>query len=110
MREPAVSLELSGLAFLLLYAVSGAPLAWTDDPLTAGAILASAVLASVLAAASAIDLRIYRLPDALTIPLLVAGLFVSWWLALAPLWWRAASAAVGYGLLALVGLAYHKLR
>src|SRR5262245_32061829 len=63
------------------------PVAW---------LLASVVLALPLAALSAIDVREYRLPDALTLPLAAAGVFVSWWFAPATLWWTIASMLIGF--------------
>jgi leader peptidase (prepilin peptidase) / N-methyltransferase len=54
--------------------------------------------------------REYRLPDVLTLPLLSAGLLVSWWLGNAPLWWAVASAVIGFALLAGVAMLYRHLR
>ena len=97
----------SALAFLGLYAVLAAPAIWQQPP--APVLLASLVLAVLLAALSAIDLRTLRLPDALTAPLALAGLLVAW-LAHAPVWWHALSAVIGFVLPAGMGWAYRYLR
>jgi prepilin signal peptidase PulO-like enzyme (type II secretory pathway) len=43
-------------------------------------------------ALSAVDLRDYRLPDVLTLPLAAAGVLASWWLGFASPWWAIGSA------------------
>ena len=63
-----------------------------------------------LAALSAIDLREYRLPDVLTLPLAALGLIATPLLLEASAWWHAASAAIGFALMAGIALAYAKLR
>jgi len=76
-----------------------------SDPAT---LAAGAVLMSALAALAVIDARTFRLPDALTLPLIAAGLA---WGA-----WRgellASAFGAGLGYLAFVGLelAYQRLR
>ena len=77
------------------------PVAW---------LLASVVLGLPLAALSAIDVREYRLPDALTLPLAAAGVLVSWWLAPASLWWTIASMVIGFVVLAGFGMLYRYVR
>jgi leader peptidase (prepilin peptidase)/N-methyltransferase len=74
------------------------------------ALVPSAILAGTLSLLSAVDLRSYRLPDALTLPLLAAGLIVSYLAHIEPVWWRPASAAIGFALLAAVAAVYHRLR
>jgi leader peptidase (prepilin peptidase)/N-methyltransferase len=64
----------------------------------------SILLAAILAACSATDVHSWRLPDILTLPLAALGLLVSAATGAAPLWWSAASAALGF--LALAGLAW----
>lgn len=102
-------LVLAMIAFLLLYGAISAPLFWRKD-VALGLIAASLVLAAVLAALSAIDLYFYRLPDVLTLPLVALGFFVSSWSGAAPLWWSAASAGLGFVLLAGTSYAYRYVR
>jgi leader peptidase (prepilin peptidase) / N-methyltransferase len=100
-------LALYTLGFAGLYLVLAVPvllrvpLAW---------LLASIALALALAALSAVDLRDYRLPDVLTLPLVAVGVLASWWLGLASPWWAIASAVVGFALLAGVALLYSRVR
>lgn len=65
-------------------------------------------LAAVLAWASAIDLRSYRLPDFLILPLIPAGLAIAslkgWPLD------QALGAAIGYAVFYLIGEVYFRLR
>ena len=96
-------------AFVGLYAALALPVLWRQEVPLAW-LLASVVLALPLAALSAIDVRQYRLPDVLTLPLAAAGVLVSWWLAPASLWWTIASMVIGFALLAGVGMLYRRLR
>jgi leader peptidase (prepilin peptidase) / N-methyltransferase len=57
-----------------------------------------------------IDADHFRLPDVLTLPLLVAGLGATWWLDPAALTDHAAAAIAGYALLRLLGIAYRRAR
>jgi prepilin signal peptidase PulO-like enzyme (type II secretory pathway) len=78
------------------------------DLLTADALVA-VVLATTLVILSVIDLRSLRLPDALTLPLIAAGLLLPPWSW--PDWIeRAAGAIVGYGVLMAVAQAYRHTR
>ena len=43
-------------------------------------IVSGVGLSAVLVALAVVDLRTYRLPDMLTLPLALAGLIVNWWL------------------------------
>src|SRR5262245_51472876 len=96
-------------AFLALYALLAAPFA-VQDGFEVEGVLLSSILALTLAALSAIDLKEYRLPDALTLPLTALGLVATPLLLQAPLWWQAASALIGFGVLAGVAFAYARLR
>jgi leader peptidase (prepilin peptidase) / N-methyltransferase len=96
------------LAFLLLYALIAVPSMWA--PSTHGEIPASLLLAIALAALSAIDLYEQRLPDLLTLPLAALGLIVSAWSGVEPAWWPAASALIGFALLAGVAYVYRRIR
>lgn len=67
------------------------------------------VLAVTLIALSVIDLRTFRLPDALTLPLAAAGIASAWWLE-DELVWRAFSAIAGYLALRALIEGYRLLR
>jgi leader peptidase (prepilin peptidase) / N-methyltransferase len=96
-------------AFLGLYALLAAPFALQEGFEVEGVLLSS-VLALTLATLSAIDLHAYRLPDALTLPLTALGLAATPLVMEASLWWQAASALLGFAVLAGVAFAYAKLR
>jgi leader peptidase (prepilin peptidase) / N-methyltransferase len=92
-----------------IYGVTILPgLAWGG--LNPAGVAAAAFLAAVLATLSAFDVLELRLPDALTLPLVVAGVCMAWWLDLASPWWRAASALIGYLVLAGLAHAYRRVR
>jgi len=96
-------------AFLGLYALVAAPFALQEGFELEGVLLSS-VLALTLAALSAIDLDVYRLPDALTLPLTALGIAATPMVMEASLMWQAASALLGFAVLAGVAFAYAKLR
>ena len=102
-------LALAAAAFAGLYGLLALPVLWWQQPSLEG-LLASAVLALALAALSAIDVRDYRLPDVLTLPLAAAGLLASWWAGESPLWWHVVSAVIGFALLAGLASAYRYAR
>jgi leader peptidase (prepilin peptidase)/N-methyltransferase len=97
------------LAFIGLYVALALPGLWRQA-MSFDWWLASAALALALVFLSAIDLRDYRLPDVLTLPLGAAGILASWWLGIAPPWWSIASAVVGFALLAGVAMIYSRVR
>lgn len=99
----------AALAFLALYGALAAPGLWQDD-MAPGVPAVSILLATALAACSAIDVYFHRLPDVLTLPLAAAGLIVSFATGAAPLWWSAVSAGLGFLLLAGVACAYRYVR
>jgi leader peptidase (prepilin peptidase) / N-methyltransferase len=71
---------------------------------------ASLALGWTLLALAAIDLRHYLLPDALTLPLIAAGLAVAWLIEPARLWDHVLGAAAGFvGFVAIAWL-YRRLR
>ena len=96
-------------AFLGLYALLAAPFA-LQEGFELEAVLLSSLLALALALLSAIDLAEYRLPDALTLPLTALGLAATPLLQEASLWWQAASALIGFAVLAGAAFAYARLR
>lgn len=72
-------------------------------------LLSSVVLLAGLGALAAIDIRTFRLPDWLTLPLIPAGWLSAWWLG-DPVLWHVAGAAIGYGVFVALELAYRRLR
>lgn len=109
LRVSAANVLVPAFAYFLLYGVISAPLLWNRS---AGStfIYFSLVLAVTLALLSAVDLYAYRLPDALTVPLAALGLLASFTLGQITVLWSAASAAIGFILLAGVASAYRCIR
>ncbi len=73
-------------------------------------VLASVALAGVLIALSAIDLKSFRLPDVLTLPLILAGIVLAGLLEWDSPVSRAAASALGFGLAYLVARTYEAVR
>jgi leader peptidase (prepilin peptidase) / N-methyltransferase len=71
-------------------------------------IAATAVLTCVLLAIAVVDLRTLRIPDVLSLPLVAGGLVVAWVLPVLPFWHHLWGAAVGFGLMALIGEVYFR--
>jgi leader peptidase (prepilin peptidase)/N-methyltransferase len=95
---PAV--ELASLAIALWAAtLTQGPLLW-----------ASCVLGWTLLALGLIDWREHILPDALTLPLLLVGLAVAWFLERNALVDRLLGAALGYAIFALIAWGYWRWR
>lgn len=69
----------------------------------------AAILIAALIALSVIDLRTFRLPDSLTLPLIPAG-FLAAWLTDQPVWLHVLGAAIGYGALVALEKGYETLR
>jgi leader peptidase (prepilin peptidase)/N-methyltransferase len=69
----------------------------------------AAALISALTALTVIDLRTYRLPDIITLPLIAAGVLAAWLIG-SPVWLSALGAALGYGVLVAVEKAYERTR
>ncbi len=78
------------------------PTAWILAPTLA--------LAWLLTALTAVDVASFRLPDALTAPMLVLGLCVSMVLPGRPIVDHLVGAVAGFAVLALIGWAYERLR
>lgn len=70
---------------------------------------ATVILFCTLAALSLIDARTQRLPDVLTLPLILAGIAVNA-VIFSSLWVALAGAGLGYGVLVALELAYRRLR
>ncbi len=86
--------------------------AFPADPSAArlAVLLATLVLYAALAVLAAIDLRTFRLPDRLTLPLAATGLAWSGWVAGGPPISAILGAAVGYGCFALLGRIHYDRR
>ena len=95
--HPAI--ELAALAVAASALAAGDPDPWI-----------ACALGWTLLALAWIDAERMLLPDALTLPLIVAGLAEAWWTAPDTLLDRSAGAALGWGLFALVAVTYRKLR
>lgn len=94
--------------WLLLVGGLGTTLAAVTAPGTPG-LVGSLVLVWGLVTLTAIDLRILRLPDPLTLPLIILGLAWSAWSGADPVD-HAIGAAAGYSVLALIAFLYRRLR
>ena len=95
----------------LLIAVSLALFAWALLVMPMSPILAaSLLLALTLVTLTAIDVVVFRLPDPLTLPLVVVGLIVSAWLPDGRLVDHLIGAVAGYGLLAAFQWGFERLR
>ena len=90
------------VAAVFAWASTVAPMSWI--------LAASLALGWTLACAAAIDAIAFRLPDRLTLPLVVAGLGVSFALPAAPIVDHLAGAAAGYGVLAILAWAWRRWR
>lgn len=101
--HPAIELAALLVAALAVAIATGraAGLVW----LWAGCVLGWTVLSL-----ACIDLRCLRLPDVLTLPLLLLGLLATGWLDPDSLADHAAAAAAGYFAFRLLDLAYRRLR
>jgi leader peptidase (prepilin peptidase)/N-methyltransferase len=97
--HPVIELAALTIAAAALAADGGAPQTWAD-----------AGLGWALLAAAWIDAEHLVLPDLITLPLILAGLAVTWWLAPAGLSSHAAAAALGYLSFTLLNAVYHAWR
>ncbi len=95
--------------FAALHALLALPVLLSDGP-SMRVVVASAVLGGVLAMLAAYDLDQMRLPDALTLPLGIAGLAATAWIGVAAVEVHAVAAAVGGVALWLVGYVYQRWR
>ncbi|KPP82162.1 MAG: bifunctional prepilin peptidase / N-methyltransferase PilD [Oceanicaulis sp. HLUCCA04] len=73
------------------------------------ALLSSAVLLTGLSVLTFIDIRTFRLPDWMTLPLIPAGWLAAGWLG-DPVVWHVAGAAIGYGAFVALELVYKAVR
>jgi leader peptidase (prepilin peptidase)/N-methyltransferase len=96
-------------AFAAVYGATGW-LATSQAAPSATAMMFTAVLGGTLAVLSAIDVMTLRLPDWLTLPLAVLGLWASYHLALDDVVLRVAAAVVGYLLLFAIAEVFARWR
>jgi leader peptidase (prepilin peptidase)/N-methyltransferase len=97
--HPAVELAALTIAAAALYADGSALPGWID-----------AALGWCLLCAAWIDAETFRLPDLLTLPLILAGLGVTWLMQPAAIYNHAAAAALGYLGFRLLDLCYLAIR
>jgi leader peptidase (prepilin peptidase)/N-methyltransferase len=97
--HPAIELAALGIAVAALVADGSGIQLWID-----------ASLGWALLCAAWIDAETLRLPDILTLPLILAGLAVTWFYAPAAIYDHAAAAALGYLGFRLLDLVYLRLR
>jgi leader peptidase (prepilin peptidase) / N-methyltransferase len=93
----------------LLYLLLALPML-RDETARPAVLAASALLGAALIWLSLIDIRTMRLPDAITLPLIVSGPAVAFALAGASVVWHAGSAAAGFLFLYLIARGYRALR
>jgi leader peptidase (prepilin peptidase)/N-methyltransferase len=95
--------------FIGLYVLLALP-AILDAGLPLPVLLISGLLAAALIALSVIDLATMRLPDVITVPLIVAGPVLAWVFGWDDLLWGLVSAAAGFAALFFVAEGYRALR
>lgn len=95
---PAMELAAVGVALWASFVVQG-ELLWI-----------TAALGWALLALIAMDLREFVLADAITLPLIPAGLAVAWWIDPSSLAWHVLGAALAFALMAAAALSYKMLR
>jgi leader peptidase (prepilin peptidase) / N-methyltransferase len=71
-------------------------------------IVITALLTAVLATTAIIDLRTFRIPDVISLPLMLCGFVMAWFLPLLPLGDHLIGAAAGFGLFAIIGEVYFR--
>jgi leader peptidase (prepilin peptidase) / N-methyltransferase len=108
-RTITSSLSWQTLGFVIVYLAAAIP-AVMGTTHEAAFIGASIVLGAALILLSAIDIRFLRLPNALTLPLLVVGLVFCVVFQWDDVRWRIAAAAFGFGILYGVAKLYFYLR
>jgi leader peptidase (prepilin peptidase)/N-methyltransferase len=96
---PAIELAALTVAVVVLCAEGGGWRSWID-----------AALGWALLGAAWIDAETFRLPDIITLPLILAGLLVTWAYQPEALYGHAAAAALGYLSFRLLNEAYRALR
>jgi leader peptidase (prepilin peptidase) / N-methyltransferase len=98
-------------AFGLLYLAIALPVVALPSPITASGLFATGVLGVALVVLSAIDYVSFRLPDAITLPMIAAGLALAALLEWQPaVEWRLAATAAGYAIVYALDWVYLKVR
>ncbi len=98
-------------ALALVYGIVAAPILLLEGPpLPPGTLMATVILAAGLIALSAIDFEQFRLPDSITLPLIVLGVAIATVFQWDDPLVRIASAAAGFAVLFGAGWLYHALR
>lgn len=101
------------LFFLFGYGALAAAWTWIEAPAAARDLRwlgVTTILAAGLALLSAIDLKTYRLPDPLTLPLAACGLALSLVFADGAVLWRGASAIFAFAFMAGIAYLYERVR
>lgn len=70
--------------------------------------VATILLSGVLIAISVIDLRTFRIPDTLSLPLVVGGFLAAWLVPVMPMGHHAVGAVAGFGVFAVIGEVYFR--
>ena len=83
---------------------------WASLVMEGALLWVTVALGWTLLALAAMDIRSLILADALTLPLIAAGLIVATVIDPTRLWWHGAGAAVGFALMVGVAFAYRSLR
>lgn len=96
-------------ALVVLYLATAGPALWLFAP-PRSTLIASLLLGSALVCLSVIDIRTFRLPDLLTLPLLAAGIGCCFLLGWEDVRFRIAAAAGAYATLAGIAWAYRRWR
>ncbi len=96
---PAIELAALSVAAVVYYASPGGWQNWIDT-----------ALGWALLTAAWIDAETFRLPDIITLPLILAGLGVTWVYQPGDIYGHAAAAALGYGAFRLLNAAYRALK
>ena len=112
LRTPAFDQAVLATAVLFgLFALVGVPFwAASGGIADTAVVVASAVLAAGLIALSIVDVRTFRLPDRLTMPLLACGLAATWWICADDYRWHVVAAIAGYAILRLTAALYQRYR
>ncbi len=110
-RNPAFEFSTTRLGTLLavLYAVLAWP-ALSSQPTSLNVIVVSIPLGVALVALSFFDIKEFRLPDLITLPLIVAGLLVTVTFGWSDPIWHGIAAVAGYGSFYAIGEVYQRLR
>ncbi len=109
MGFPSPRTTIAACAFIAFYLALAAPALFDSAP-SRGILVASLVLMSALVALSTIDLYHHRLPDLLTLPLVLAGLTFSVAIRNDDALERSIAAVLGYAVLFAVAEVYERLR